>query len=99
MMCARITRDGLWRISYGEDVGFTDEELIARQPKSYERLLPGSPKPSDYHITNISPYKMHQRLAPSMNEGRFLLAADAAHGKFFKPQRSGDSSTNDTRES
>ena len=83
-MCARITRDGLWRVSYGEEGGYTNEELIARQPMRYEEILPGHPKPGDYKITNISPYKMHQRIAPSMHSGRFLLAADAAHCSFLQ---------------
>jgi 2-polyprenyl-6-methoxyphenol hydroxylase-like FAD-dependent oxidoreductase len=45
----------------------------------YERMLPGNPKPGDYKLTNISPYKIHQRCAEKFHVGRFLLAADAAH--------------------
>ncbi|KAF2466732.1 FAD/NAD(P)-binding domain-containing protein [Lindgomyces ingoldianus] len=78
-MAARITRDGMWRVSYGELVGLSPEELIARQPTKYEVMLPGHPKPHEYRITNIGPYKIHQRCAEKMRVGRFLLAADAAH--------------------
>jgi len=78
-MAARISNDGLWRISYGELPGLSREELIARQPKKFEQMLPGHPKPDEYKLINISPYKIHQRLAEKMRVGRFLLAADAAH--------------------
>lgn len=78
-MAARISKDGMWRVSYGELNGLTNEELIARQPVKFEQMLPGHPKPHEYRITNISPYKIHQRLAEKLRVGRFLLAADAAH--------------------
>src|SRR5271163_5232016 len=45
----------------------------------YETMLPGHPKPGDYKIVNVSPYKVHQRCAEKFRVGRFLLAADAAH--------------------
>jgi FAD binding domain len=54
-------------------------QLIARQPMKYEVMLPGNPKPGDYKLTNISPYKIHQRCAEKFRVGRFLLVADAAH--------------------
>lgn len=80
-MASRITRDGMWRVSYGESVGMTRDELLARQPKKWKEMLPGSPDPADYKIVNFSPYKVHQRLAKSMRIGPFILAADAAHCK------------------
>jgi 2-polyprenyl-6-methoxyphenol hydroxylase-like FAD-dependent oxidoreductase len=42
-------------------------------------MLPGHPKPGQYKLDNISPYKIHQRCAEKFRMGRFLLAADAAH--------------------
>ena len=78
-MATRITKDGLWRVSYGELPGLSREELIARQPWKSETMLPGYPKPREYKLVGISPYKVHQRLAEKMRVGRFLLAADAAH--------------------
>ncbi|KAB5580380.1 hypothetical protein GE09DRAFT_1182723 [Coniochaeta sp. 2T2.1] len=78
-MASRITTDGMWRVSYGEKAGLTADELKARQPMKFEAMLPGRPKPDQYKLTNFSPYKVHQRLAVKMREGRFLLAADAAH--------------------
>lgn len=78
-MAARISNDGLWRVTYGEIPGLSREELLARQPAKFEQFLPGHPKPDGYKIANISPYKVHQRMAEKMRVGRFLLAADAAH--------------------
>ncbi|OJJ86474.1 FAD-dependent oxidoreductase [Aspergillus glaucus CBS 516.65] len=78
-MAARITSDGLYRVTYSDTPGLTREEYIARQPSRYQEILPGNPKPGDYQITNISPYRMQQRCAPSFRVGRVVLAADAAH--------------------
>ncbi|CAG8972461.1 hypothetical protein HYALB_00001150 [Hymenoscyphus albidus] len=78
-MAARITRDGMWRVTYGDVPGLTTEEYLARLPMRYEQILPGKPKPGDYRLTNASPYKLHQRCVPKMRVGRILLAADAAH--------------------
>jgi 2-polyprenyl-6-methoxyphenol hydroxylase-like FAD-dependent oxidoreductase len=78
-MAAKITTDGLWRVSYGEDTKLTPEQVIAHQPAKYERMLPGNPKPGDYKLLNVGPYRIHQRCAPNFRVGRILLAADAAH--------------------
>lgn len=83
-MAARIGPDpdpkkNLWRISYGELPGLTDEELLERLPMKFEQMLPGHPKPGDYNVVNKSPYKVHQRCCESMRINRVLLAADAAH--------------------
>lgn len=74
-----MTKTGLWRVTYGDTPGLTREEYIQRQPMRYQEILPGNPQPSEYRITNISPYRMQQRCAPSFRVGRVLLAADAAH--------------------
>lgn len=78
-MAARISDDNMWRISYGELPGLSDEELLARQPMKFEAILPGHPKPGEYRVVNISPYKVHQRCVESMAKGRVALAADAGH--------------------
>lgn len=78
-MAARISKDGLWRITYGEKPGFTMDELRERLPGKFKAMLPGHPEPNEYKVANFAPYKVHQRLAKSMRVGRFLLAADAAH--------------------
>ena len=78
-LAARISKDGMYRVSYGEKAGYSRDQLIARQPLKYEILLPGHPTPDQYKLVNVSPYRIHQRLAEKMRVGRFLLAADAAH--------------------
>ncbi|KAI0126955.1 FAD binding domain-containing protein [Xylariales sp. AK1849] len=78
-MAAKITPDGLYRVTYGEQPGLTWEDMKRRQPWKFEIMLPGHPKPGDYNLLSMAPYKMHQRCAPSFRVGRFLLAADAAH--------------------
>lgn len=78
-MAAILTRSGLWRVSYGEDPSLTHEQILANQPAKYERMLPGNPKPGDYKLMNVAPYKIHQRCAEKMRVGKILLAADAAH--------------------
>ncbi|KAH7397379.1 hypothetical protein BKA66DRAFT_241024 [Pyrenochaeta sp. MPI-SDFR-AT-0127] len=78
-MAAKITNDGLWRVTYGDDESLSRDELIRRQPQRYEEILPGNPKPSDYKLISMSPYKLQQRCAPSFRVGKILLVADAAH--------------------
>lgn len=78
-MAAKITKDGLYRVTYGEDSSLTKEELINRQPMKFKEMLPGNPEPGEYRITNISPYRIHQRIVDRMRVGRIILAADAAH--------------------
>lgn len=78
-MAAKLTKDGMYRITYGETPGLSTEEYTARQPWKFETILPGRPKPDEYQIKDWAPYKMHQRCAPKFRVGRVLLAADAAH--------------------
>jgi 2-polyprenyl-6-methoxyphenol hydroxylase-like FAD-dependent oxidoreductase len=78
-MVARITEDGMYRVTYGEIGGLTYDELKARQPEKFRAFLPGNPTPDKYKLVNFSPYKVHQRCVSRMRVGRFLLAADAAH--------------------
>ncbi|KAL3426711.1 FAD binding domain-containing protein [Phlyctema vagabunda] len=78
-MAAKISEDGQWRVTYGDIPGLTREEYIKRQPQRFKDFLPGHPDSSEYRITNVGPYKVHQRCAEKFRVGRFLLAADAAH--------------------
>lgn len=87
-MAAKITKDGLYRVTYGELPGLTFDELRQRQAEKFRTMLPGHPEPEEYRIVNFSPYKIHQRLAPSMRIGRFCLAADAAHCMSCQPCKS-----------
>ncbi|RFU29318.1 hypothetical protein B7463_g7022, partial [Scytalidium lignicola] len=78
-MAARITRDGLWRVSYGENTNLNLEQVHENQPRKFEVMLPGHPKPHEYKLLNANPYKIHQRCATNFRVGRVVLAADAAH--------------------
>jgi 2-polyprenyl-6-methoxyphenol hydroxylase-like FAD-dependent oxidoreductase len=78
-MAAKITNDGLWRVTYGDSEDLSKEELVKRQPLRYEQILPGHPKPDEYKLVSMSPYKLQQRCAPSFRVGKILLVADAAH--------------------
>src|SRR3569833_309312 len=78
-MAAKITPDGLYRITYGDSPGLSKEEYEKRMAWKFETMLPGHPKPDEYKIVSWSPYKMHQRCAPKFRVGRVLLCADAAH--------------------
>lgn len=78
-MAAKITTDGLWRVTYGDDAGLSRDEIVKRQPVRYERILPGNPKPGEYKLISMSPYKLQQRCAPSFRVGKIVLVADAAH--------------------
>lgn len=78
-MAAKITKDGMWRVTYGETPGLTRDEILSRQANKFRAMLPGNPEKEDYNLVSISPYRVHQRLAKELRVGRFLLAADAAH--------------------
>ncbi|TDZ34588.1 FAD-dependent monooxygenase terC [Colletotrichum spinosum] len=78
-MAAKITADGLYRVTYGEEANLSPEELRARMESKFRTMLPGHPGPGEYEVVNFAPYRMHQRCAPRFRVGRFLLAADAAH--------------------
>ncbi|KDN68340.1 putative FAD binding domain-containing protein [Colletotrichum sublineola] len=78
-MAAKITSEGLYRVTYGEEPGLSHEEMKARQEDKFRTMLPGHPEPHQYKVVNFAPYRMHQRCAPRFRSGRFMLAADAAH--------------------
>ncbi|KAH7635421.1 hypothetical protein B0T09DRAFT_22878 [Sordaria sp. MPI-SDFR-AT-0083] len=83
-MAARIaaatsTHPALYRITYGEVPNLTRAQYLSRQPFKFQSMLPGHPTPDKYQLITLSPYRMHQRCAPSFRVGRILLVADAAH--------------------
>ncbi|KAL6709798.1 hypothetical protein ACN47E_000583 [Coniothyrium glycines] len=78
-MAAKITNDGLWRVTYGDSENLSRDELVKRQPLRFQQILPGHPKPHEYKLISMSPYKLQQRCAPSFRVGKILLVADAAH--------------------
>lgn len=71
--------EGLWRVAYNEEMGFTHEELRVRLSSRFETFLPGNPKPADYEVVRFSPFVMQQRCVERMRVGRICLMGDAAH--------------------
>jgi 2-polyprenyl-6-methoxyphenol hydroxylase-like FAD-dependent oxidoreductase len=71
-----LGRDGLWRVTYGEDASLPESGVDERLPGRLPRLLPG---PEPYEVVRAAQYRVHQRAAPSFRAGRVLLAGDAAH--------------------
>lgn len=82
-MVARIGGPGnLFRVTYGEPDNMSKEACAApeRAVERLQAILPAQlSEPSQFEIVSSSPYRVHQRCAPSFRVGRVLLAADAAH--------------------
>jgi 2-polyprenyl-6-methoxyphenol hydroxylase-like FAD-dependent oxidoreductase len=78
-LIARRGQGGLWRVTYGDVDGFTEEEYLKRRETRLEKMLPGHPKPDQYRVGDTNFYRMHNRCVTSMRVGRVLLCADAAH--------------------
>ena len=78
-MAARISNDGLWRVTYGDIPGLSAEEYTRRQPARFKEIFPEQLRENPYTLMGLSPYRMHQRCAERFRVGRFVLAADAAH--------------------
>lgn len=73
---AKVTRSGIWRVTFSEDVSLPLESVEDRIQAFYDRVLPeGMPYTKLLH----SAYNMHQRWTDRMRIGRVLLAGDAAH--------------------
>ncbi|HVY81811.1 MAG TPA: FAD-dependent monooxygenase, partial [Steroidobacteraceae bacterium] len=64
-------------VTYGEDAALPEEEARRRIPEHYAKILPDPSEP--YEIVASSPYRVHERCAPTFRVGRTLLAGDAAH--------------------
>lgn len=74
---ARLGRENLWRVTYGEDASLPEDEVMRRIPGHYQAIMPSNDEP--YEIVAASPYRVHERCAPTFRVGRVLLAGDAAH--------------------
>ncbi len=73
---ARIGRENVWRVTYGEDATLAEDEIYKRVPEHYAAILPGK---EPYRIIAASPYKVQERCATAFRVERVLLAGDAAH--------------------
>ena len=74
---ARLGRENLWRVTYGEDATLPEGEALRRIPAHYRAIMPS--RDEAYEVVAASPYRVHERCAPSFRVGRVLLAGDAAH--------------------
>ncbi|KAK3056016.1 hypothetical protein LTR09_003252 [Extremus antarcticus] len=81
-LMGRINNEGLWRVSYGEKPGLTDDELKERMPMKYAAMFPGEGKVNGeqrWELQQMSPYRLNQRCASTFKKGQVMLAGDAAH--------------------
>ena len=74
---ARLGRENLWRVTFEEDANLPEDDIPRRIAERYSVLLPDPKAP--YQIVAYSPYRVHERCAPTFRVGRTLLAGDAAH--------------------
>ena len=74
---ARLGRENLWRVTFEEDANLPEDDIPRRIAERYSVLLPDPKAP--YRIVAYSPYRVHERCAPTFRVGRTLLAGDAAH--------------------
>ncbi|KIJ50368.1 hypothetical protein M422DRAFT_224696 [Sphaerobolus stellatus SS14] len=75
---AKLNKQDLFRVTYAEGEHLSFDEIKERLPMKYEQLFPG-PRPLQYDIKMIAPYRTHQRCSKTFRKGRVILAGDAAH--------------------
>jgi 2-polyprenyl-6-methoxyphenol hydroxylase-like FAD-dependent oxidoreductase len=73
---SKIDTTGLWRYTFAESSDLPAADVAARIPARLAALL-GHDRPAV--VDQFSPYRMHQRVVPTMRVGRALLLGDAAH--------------------
>ena len=73
---AKISDDNLWRVTYAEDLSLPEDTIAERVPEHFAAILPGG---GPYELERFGGYRLHQRSAERMRDGRTLLAGDAAH--------------------
>lgn len=67
-----------WRCSLYSDHGESVEQAL--EPEAIERKLQRIvPRDEPYEVTEIRPYRIHQRIVEAYRSGRVILAGDAAH--------------------
>lgn len=73
---AKITHDDLWRVAFSVDAELPDEQVDGAVAAYLDEILPaGFPRT----VEARTKYRMHQRCATSMRQGRVVLAGDSAH--------------------
>jgi len=81
-LIAPINSDGLWRVSFSVPNNMKQEEIEAVVPEKFEAMFPG-PRPLNYKLDRVAPYKAQQLCAKTFRAGRVLLIGDAAHCTFL----------------
>jgi 2-polyprenyl-6-methoxyphenol hydroxylase-like FAD-dependent oxidoreductase len=74
---ARLGKEDLWRVTFGEDAELPESGIAGRIVERYKILLPDFAV--SYEVVQYSPYRVHERCAPTFRVGRAILAGDAAH--------------------
>lgn len=73
---AKVTRSGIWRVTFSEDASLPLDGVEERIHAYYAKVFPAN---EPYTLLLHSAYNMHQRVADRLRVGRVLLAGDAAH--------------------
>jgi 3-(3-hydroxy-phenyl)propionate hydroxylase len=73
---AQITKDGLWRVAFSVDAEMPEDQVDAAVEAYLSEILPAG---FAYEVRARTKYRMHQRAATSMRQGRVVLVGDSAH--------------------
>lgn len=73
---ADIDGKGMWRCTFQESDSLPEEGIVERIESFYRELWGAD---FAFELVDYRPYRMHQRLASTMREGRVMLIGDAAH--------------------
>ncbi|KAJ8604549.1 hypothetical protein MRB53_041772 [Persea americana] len=84
-LIGRIDMHGLWRVSFGAPMDTVKDEIDELVRKRYEAMFPG-PRPLQFEVVRVAPYKAQQRCVETMGKGRVLLVGDAAHSKYISDE-------------
>src|SRR4051812_30807716 len=79
--CFKVSADGppgLWRTVFPTEPAEPDAQILSDDGVQ-ARLQKFFPSPKPYEVVHRNLYVTHQRVAATFNEGRVLLAGDAAH--------------------
>ena len=73
---ADIDGEGLWRCTFQESDSLPEEGIVERIEEFYRGLWGPD---FEFELVDYRPYRMHQRLASKLRDGRVVLIGDAAH--------------------
>jgi 3-(3-hydroxy-phenyl)propionate hydroxylase len=73
---AQITKDDLWRVAFSVDAEMPEAQVDTAVDAYLCEIFPVG---FEYEVRARTKYRMHQRAATSMREGRVVLVGDSAH--------------------